>query len=483
MKVQVYLSFLVLVLICSSCVLYPRYQRPCVEVPDHWRFEANEAESYANYRWWEELGDPVLDCLIVESLENNYDIKVAIERVSQYAGQLMIARSQLYPQIGGLGTATREQISGDIFNFSFLPGFSRISNDFLSTLTASYQLDIWGKILSGSDAALARLISQEEVRRTVVLTVVSSVASAYILLRQFDKQLEISVNTYKSREESFHLATLRYLGGLTSELEAKQAESEMEVAEARVVQYELAVALQENLISVLVGHPPTAIPRGKLLEGMALSPSVPAGLPSALLEQRPDILAAEYNLIAANANIGVARAAFLPDFSLTGAYGNESTTLKDLLTGNATTWFYGLTILQAFYTGGRLTGQLQVAESIKWQAYYQYCQVVLDAFKEVDDSLVSYQKSRELFEVQRRRSAALSEALRLATLQYNNGQVDYLNVLDSERSLFNAQLDMVAAQGDSFLALVDLYRSLGGGWVIDADETALESFSNTAPCQ
>ena len=326
-----------------------------------------------------------------------------------------------------------------------------------------------GKIRSGSDAALAQLLSQEDARRTVILTLVGNVASAYVLLRQYDKQLEVSQRTLKSRTESFEIAKLRYLGGLTSELEAKQAEAEMDVAKASVLQFQLAIAIQENLLSILVGHPPGEIPRGPLLDTLALSPSVPAGIPSELLEQRPDILQAEHNLIAANAEIGVARAAFFPNISLTGSYGNESTALKNLFTGNTSTWIYGVTILQEIFTGGRLTGNLKVVESIKWQAYYQYCQTVLEAFKEVDDSLVSYQISRDLFEVQKRRSDALKETLHLANLQYSNGQVDYLNVLDSERSLFNAQLDMVGAQGDTFLSFVDLYTSLGGGWVIEAD--------------
>ena len=459
---------------CTSCiVLYPKYERPEVEVPDHWRFTADETDSYPNYRWWEQLDDCVLNSLIYESLEYNYSLKVAIETVYQYAGQLMIARSLLYPQVNGTGLGTREQISPELL--PPIPGFSPISNDFLAVLTATYELDIWGRIRSGSDAALAQLYAQVDVRRTVVLTLVQNVAAAYVLLRQYDKQLEVSRNTYDSRSESYRLAILRFEGGLTSELDARQAEAEMEVAAARVVQYELAVALQENLLSILIGRPPGDIPRGTLLSDLFLSPMVPAGLPSQLLEQRPDILAAEYNLIAANAQIGVAKAAFFPDISLTGSYGNESTQLNNLFSGNTTTWIYGMTIFQEIFTGGRLTGQLEVTESLKWQAYYQYFQTVLTAFKEVDDALVSYEKSRELFEAQERRSEALEAALHLARLQYSNGQVDYLNVLDSERSLFNAQLDMVSAQGDTYQSFVDLYAALGGGWVIDADNTATES--------
>lgn len=456
----------------TSCVLYPRYQRPCIDVPDHWRVQSDQAASYANYRWWEQLNDPILTALIYESLENNNNLKVAIETVYQYAGQLQVARSALYPQLTGNGYGTRQQISTAVF--PPFPGIRRITNDFLGVLSASYQLDIWGKIRSGSDAALAQLLAQEDARRTVILTLVGNVASAYVLLRQYDKQLEISRSTFTSRKESFNLAVLRYEGGLTSELEVKQAEGDMEVAAVRVLQFERAIAIQENLISVLVGHSPQVIPRGLLLDDMALSPTVPAGIPSALLEQRPDILQAEHALIAANAQIGVARAAFFPNISLTGTYGNESMALSNLFSGDSTTWIYGMEIFQELFTGGRLTGQLKISESLKWQAYYQYCQTVLEAFKEVDDSLVSYTLSRETFEVQKRRVAAMQEALRLATLQYDNGQVEYLNVLDAERNLFLAQLDMVNAQGDSFLSFVDLYTSLGGGWVIDADNFVTE---------
>jgi multidrug efflux system outer membrane protein len=418
------------VVLFGSCTLHPPYRRPCVEVPETWRIPVDESLSYCNYGWWEQFGDPQLNGLILEALEQNKDLKVAIARVYQFMGQLQVVNSAFYPQINATGSGSRQEVP---VGFSPLPlEIKRTSDDFILQLNASYELDIWGSIRSASESALAQLFAQVEARRTVVLTLVSSVASSYIELKQFYKQLDISRQTHKSRSESYDLALVRYHGGLTSELEPKQAKAEMETAAAQVIQFERLIALQENLISVLIGHPPQSIDSGLSLDELYMAFDVPAGIPSQILGQRPDILQAEWNLISANAEIGVARAQFFPNISLTGFYGNESFELSSLFTGPSRMWLYGVAFLQPIFTGGMLIGQLNVAEAEKWEAYYQYQQVVLTAFKEADDALISHQKSLELLKVTRLRVEALVDALSLATLQYNNGQVDYLNVLDAQ---------------------------------------------------
>jgi len=466
------ISFLFLFLFATSCTLHPPFERPSVEIPETWRISVDESSSYCNFRWWEQFEDPDLTALILEALESNRDLKVAIASVYQYAGQLQVSQAGLYPQIGASFTGSRQESSID-FNPNPV-GFPRVFNDFTCLLNASYDLDIWGSIRSANEASLAQLLAQEEARRSVVLTLVASVASAYIELKQFDEQLHISQDTYKSRVESYNLALLRYHGGITSELEPKQAKAEMETAAAQSLQFESAIAQQENLISLLVGHPPRAIRHGVPLDSLHLAEHVPAGIPSQVLEQRPDILQAEWNLTAANANIGVARAQFFPNITLTGSYGNESAALKRLLTSPAGLWFYGASLLQPLFTGGQLVGQLNVAEAQKLEAYYKYQQTVLNAFREVDDALVVHQKSKELLIVQDRRVQALVDALSLATLQYDNGQVDYLNVLDARRNLFSAQLEEAQAKSDTFLSLVNIYKALGGGWVGEADSWAVD---------
>lgn len=461
------LIFLIPLLAMQACVLHPPYRRPTLDIPLSWRIEGNEASSYANCSWWKQFNDPVLDDLIVEALNNNNDLKVAISRVYEFAARLMIARSQLYPQIDGVFKALRQETSIAIDTLP--PGFPRTTNQYFAFLQASYELDIWGKIRSASEAALARLLASIEARRTVVLTLVSAVASSYIQLLQYDLQLQISLKTLESRKESFQLAQLRFLGGLTSELEAKQSEAEMDEAATQVIEFQLLIAREENLLSILMGKPPEAIKRGIELTKLNLPPDIPIGIPSDVLIQRPDIMEAEENLISANAEIGVAKAQFFPDISLTGLYGNSSIELNKLFSGPSRMWEYGITLTQPLFTGWRLTGELRIAEAKKCEAYFQYRQAVLNAFKEVNDALVFHQQSKKQVDAQSKRVDALTVALQLATKQYENGQVDYLNVLDAQRNLFTAQLDLALAQSETFLSLISIYKTLGGGWVVEAD--------------
>lgn len=462
--------FFIFLLLLTGCTLSPRYERPPVEIPNNWRSLYNESTSNTNYTWWEQFGDPVLIELVDEALENNNDLKTAMCRVCEFIGRLEVVQSKMFPQINAFASGVRKEIPADVT--ALPPGVPRVFNQYDLIFSASYELDLWGKIYSATEAARAELMAQVNARRTVVVTLVSSVASTYILMRQYDMQLDISRQTLVSREEAYKIARARYLGGLTSELEVRQAEAERQTAAAQVLNFETLVAEQENLLSVLIGRPPQCMDRGMRVNEMFVPFNLPAGIPSEILDQRPDIMQAEDNLIAANASIGVARANFFPSITLTGQYGGESLVIGHLFSNPAKMWNYGIAIAQPLFTGGFLTGQLKIAEAIKCEAYYQYFQTVLNAFREVEDALIAHENFKKLDIVTKERVNALKEALHLANLQYNNGQTDYLNVLDAQRNLFAAQLDYAQALSNTLLSLIEIYRSLGGGWVVEADSIA-----------
>lgn len=471
----------VLILMTTSCVFRPNYTRPYVDTPQSWRLPSKEACCYANIRWWEELGDPVLNNLIIEALENNNDLKVAIASVDQYYGQFRVVYSQLFPQINGTASAIRQQNSIATNPLAILDNMKRV-NIYTAMLTASFEIDFWGRLSAASDSALALYLAQIQARKTVVLTLVSAVANAYVTLRQYDEQLKVSRETLKSFEVSQLLETDRFLGGAISELPVQQARSETDAAALQVKQLEILVAQQENLLSVLLGRNPDDVERGKALKQLTQPPCVPEGIPSDILEQRPDVMDAELNLIAAHSNVGVAKANFFPQISLTGSYGNQSLALHKLFTGNALTWQYGVNINQPIFNGGYYVAQLDIANAEEREALYRYYSVILNAFKEVNDALIAHSKSLEILEVQRDQVKALTKYLYLAQLEYDNGQVDYLNVLDAQRNLFSAQLDLVEAQAATFLTLIDIYKALGGGWVSEADVIAVEGEDNIQPC-
>jgi outer membrane protein, multidrug efflux system len=315
------------------------------------------------------------------------------------------------------------------------------------------------------------LLATEDGRRAILLTLVAAVANEYIALCALDKQLEISRRTADSRGESVRLFELRYKGGVVAELELEQVRSEYEQALAAIPDLERQIVLQENLISVLLGSNPGPIPRGRSLDELAL-PRVPAGLPSELLDRRPDLLQAEQNLVAANAEIGAAKALYFPTISLTGQAGTLSTQWSKLFTADSRTWNFGPTITLPIFTAGAIRGQVAQAEARQQQALYQYQQAIQTAFRETEDALVGQLKLREQLTVQARRVKALRGYARLARLRYDNGYTSFLEVLDAERSLFNAELDYTRNQGDLFQALVNLYKAMGGGWVVQANQLA-----------
>ncbi len=470
---KIIVSFALLSLLFSSCNFEPKYHRPCTEAPCRWRVPSDEETTCANVGWWEELGDPVLNTLISQALLNNKDLQAAIWRVGEFYARYQVESSLLYPQINSDGFALKQRFPEQA---SFLPaGFDPISPHYRFSFNLDYEVDFWGRVKSLSHASCARLLASVENRRTVVLSLVSAVAQSYILIRQLDRELEVAKGTLEDRKEYLRIAILRFKGGVTSEIEVTQATSVYEEALASIVVLEELIPIQENLLSVLLGESPTCIVRGKAIDKFSLPCEIPAGLPSELLERRPDILEVEYQLISANAAIGAARAAFFPKISLTSLYGGESFQLKHLFTGTSTAWAYGAQYLQQIFTGGRLRGELNLSIAQKQAMAFQYQQTVLNAFREVNDALIGHRQARELAAVEEKRVEAIREYLRLAWLRYYNGQTEYLTVLDAERQLFSVEIDLTKAQGNTFSTLVDLYKSLGGGWVLDADSCATSS--------
>jgi multidrug efflux system outer membrane protein len=449
-----------------GCMIGPSYQRPSVETPTSWRFEEKKAKEIANTAWWKQFDDPVLNELIQIALKENKDAKIAAARVEEFMGRYRTTRASLLPQVGAGASAGRSRVTGK--GPSPLDGTVNPANDFQVFLNANWEIDLWGKLRRATEAARADLLSTEEARRAIILTLVTSVASAYVNLRDLDTQLEIAKRTAKSREESYNLFQIRFRGGVISELELNQIKSEYEQALSTIPLIEKTIAQQENVLSVLLGRNSGPIPRGKTINELAL-PAVPAGLPSDLLANRPDIRQAEEDLIAANARIGVAKSLYFPTISLTGLFGFASTDLSNLFSGPAKVWSFAAPLTAPIFTGGAIRGQVKSAEAVQQQALVRYQQFIQTAFREVEDALIDQKRSRERLEIQSQQVLTLRNYARIARLRFDNGYTSYIEVLDAERSLFNAELSQAQTKGVLFQALVNLYKTMGGGWVVEAD--------------
>ena len=457
--------------VLTGCAIGPDYKRPAIDAPASWRFEEKETRDVANTTWWEQFNDPVLNNLIQISLNENKDLKIASARIERYVGQYWVARAGFFPQIAAGGSAGRSRISEQSLS-PLTPQITNPADSYqasLNSMTGSWEIDVWGRLRRATEAARADLLSSEEGRRAVILSLVSFVANAYINLRDLDKQLEVAERTVKSREDSYKLFTLRYNGGIISLLELSQVESEYEQTLSQIPVIKKNIAQQENALSVLLGRNPATIPRGRTIDELMLPP-VPEGLPSDLLERRPDIRQAEQALIAANARIGVARALYFPTITLTGLFGWSSTELSSLFTGPAQVWSWAGNFTGPVFTGGANMGQNMVAEAQHREVLILYQKTIQTAFREVEDALVGQKLIREQLAAQKRQVESLSTSVRVARLRYDNGYVSYIEVLDAERSLFNAELDYARTQGALFQAFVSLYSSMGGGWVTEADK-------------
>ena len=471
--------FPLLILTLFGCMVGPDYRRPAIETPPLWRFEEKEAREAANTAWWEQFDDHVLNELIQMALLENKDVRIAAARVEEFIGRDRTTRASLFPQLGAGASAGRSRVT-EKAPTPPSPLTSNPANDFQAFVNASWEIDLWGKLRRATEAARAELLGTEETRRAVILTLVTSVASAYVNLRDLDMQLQIATRTAKSREESYHLFQVRFRGGVISDLELNQTKSEYEEALSTIPVIEKAIAQQENLLSVLLGRNPGPVPRGKTIDQLVL-PAVPAGLPSDLLVNRPDIRQAETDLIAANARIGVARSQYFPRISLTALFGFESTDLSGLFSGPARVWNFVAPLTAPIFTGGAIQGQVKSAEAVQQQALLRYEQSVQTAFREVEDALIDQKRSREQLEIQAQQVTTLRNYARIARLRFDSGYTSYIEVLDAERSLFNAELSLAQTKGALFQALVTLYKAMGGGWVVEAARMTMKDRTRINP--
>ena len=461
---------IMLALLAGSCTVGPDYKRPAVDVPTGWRLSEKEAKDLAQTAWWAQFNDPILNNLITTALRENKDLMIAAARIEEYAGRYGIVRSGLFPQVGAAGQYTREQVTKTGDNRP-ATGYQTDTDTYSATLNASWEIDLWGRIRRSNESAQAQLLATEEARRGVILSLVSSVASAYINLRDLDRQLEISTQTAQSRGESYNLFQERFKGGVISDLELSQNRSQYEEALASIPGLEKAVTQQENGLSVLLGRNPGPVLRGKTIDTLSL-PAIVAGMPSDLLERRPDIRQAEQTLIAANAQIGVAKAAYFPTISLTGAYGSASGDLSNLFKGPSKVWQYSAPITMPIFTAGKIAGSVREAEAIQQQALISYQQTIQNAFREVDDALTNRAQTAKQLAAQKNQVDSLRQYAGIARMRYDNGYTDFLTVLDAERSLFNAELSYTQTQGALYLALINLYKAMGGGWIEGAEQVA-----------
>lgn len=455
----------ILVLVLTACTVGPDYKRPEVAVPQQWTIDYPAAVELSNMAWWRQFDDPALDQLVERAMRQNLDLQAAAARVDQYLGELETTRSQFFPQIGA-GANLSAQRAGGISSETAQVG-----------LNATWELDLWGRIRRANEASRARLLASEQGRRTVLMTLVANVAANYIALRGLDRQLSIARQTENAFSESYEIFKLRYEYGAISQLELSQARSLYESARKAGPRYESLIRQQENLLSVLIGQLPGEIPRGREIDDLP-APQIPAGLPSTLLERRPDILQAEQNLVAANAQIGVARAAYFPTISLTGLLGSVSGDLGGLLSGGSENSSLAAGIAGPLLNFGAVSGQVAQSEALQQQAMLQYRQTILEAFREVEDALVRTTKGREEAIVQNNQVEALASTAELARLQFDQGRVDYLQVLDAERSLFSAELEMVQKEIDLLGSLISVYKAMGGGWIAQADRLGSQTGKN-----
>jgi len=446
-----------------GCMVGPKYHRPAVQTPNSFRDLAENPQlqaqtaSYADLKWWQVFQDPKLQELVRTALKQNYDLQLAIERINAARFQLAVTRSSLFPQVSGSANFSggKENLEQSRYNFLTL------------TADAAFQLDFFGKLRRANEAARAQLLATEDARQVVVLSLVSDVASDYFTLLQLDLQLAITRETVKTQTDSVKLTQLRLEHGVATKLDVLQAQQVLDTANAQIPDLERQIAQEEDAISILLGNYPQDVARGVPLVDQTLPPEVPAGVPSSIIERRPDIREAEQILIAANANIGVAKAQFFPQISLTGggggSFGRDSV-FPSLFPTQLGTWSYGAQVSQPIFTGGALKGNLHLAESQQQQALIAYRQTIQRAFGDVSDALIGYEKLHQVRVRQQDTVADLQETVRISTLRYKGGTTTYLEVLDGQRSLFGAELTLAAARGDEYRSLVQLYKALGGGW-------------------
>jgi multidrug efflux system outer membrane protein len=451
-------------LLTAGCTVGPKYKRPDVAVPDSYRGAVYEQATQTqtvplgDQQWWDVFQDEQLRKLVRTALQQNYDLRIAASRVLEARAQLGITRADQFPTVNG-GAGVVDSRTGQS---KFFPPFETSTGQV--NLSAAWEIDFWGKFRRATEAARASLLASAWARQEVVSTLVANVAGAYFQLRALDLQLEIAKRTLKSRQESLRLTQLLADGGSTSLLDVRQAEQLVFTAGAEVPALEQQIEQQENFLSILLGQNPGDIARGLTLTEQSQPPEVPPGLPSSLLERRPDIRQAEEQLIAANAQIGVARAAYFPEISLSGTGGFQSSALTGLLTGPAGAWNFGAGLTQPIFTAGRIRSGVRLAEARQQTAVLVYQQSIQGAFRSVSDALVASRKTHEFRVQQESLFQSAQDAARLSHMRYTGGVTGYLEVLTNETNAFSAELGLAQARLNELLALVQLYEALGGGW-------------------
>ncbi len=450
-------------ILLAGCAVGPKYHRPAVQTPGVYRDLRDDpqaqaqAASFADLPWWQVFQDPQLQELIRIALKENYDLQLATERITAARAQVAITRSNLFPQVQGNGDFSGGKDSN-----------TRAKGNFLAlTADAAFQVDLFGRLRRATEASRAQFLATQDAQHTVILTLVSDVASDYFQLLDLDLQLRITQDTVKTQQESVKLTRLRLDHGVATKLDVLQAQQVLDTANAQIPDLERQIGQEEDAISILLGHYPESVRRGRPLAEQPLPPEVPPGMPSSLLERRPDIRQVEQNLIAANAEIGVARAAFFPQISLTGSGGGafgRSSLFSGLISSQAGIWSYGAQVTQPIFTGGALRGNLRLAESQHRQELIAYKQVIQLAFRDVSDALIGYQKLHQVRVAQETTVKDLQDTVSTSLVRYRGGITTYLEVLDGQRSLFIAELALAQARGDEYQSLVQLYKALGGGW-------------------
>ncbi|MEJ2516240.1 MAG: efflux transporter outer membrane subunit [Gammaproteobacteria bacterium] len=448
-------------LLAGGCTLGPDYERPPLETPATYVQPVQEGESFANIPWWELFGDPALQSLIRTALEENKDLGIAAARIEEFRALLGVTRADQFPTLDVAGSATRGRPSRNSFPGSLNDD---ISENYRLSADVFFEVDLFGRLRRSTEAARAELLATEEDRRSLTISLVSSVASSYMLLRDLDARLAIARRTVATRQSSLDIIRARFDKGTVPLLDVNQAEIELAGAEAAVAAAERGVAQTENALSVLLGRNPSAIPRGMPLRAQSLPPEVPAGLPSELLQRRPDVLSAEARLAAQTARIGIAEALRWPSLSLTGSLGLESAELSDLTSGDSDFWNVGAGLLAPVFNAGRNASRVEAEEARTRQALLTYEQAVQRAFLEVEDALVAVRTYRAEHAALQRQVAAARSAAELARARYDGGVTSYLEVLDTERSLFSAELSESETLGQYYGAIIQLYKALGGGW-------------------
>ncbi len=460
----------------SACAVGPDYQRPDVDTPTHYRsataqpVSANVLTVQPADAWWTGFSDPVLDKLIQAALANNRDLQSAIANVIKARGQLETTRAQFFPQLGASAGTARGQGSG--VGSAIVAPATSITNVSTLQLPASWQIDLFGGIRRQVEAASASEAAAVANRRAVALSVAGQMADSYIMLRALDQQLKITRQTLENYRTTLRIFELRFKYGTANMVQVSQIQSQVDQAQAAIPPLVKAIAEQENAINFLAGRNPGGVPRGKSIDQLAL-PVPPAGLPSELLERRPDVMNAEQQLIAANAQIGVAKAQYFPSISLTGTLGSSSTNLISLFSGPGKIWSVGAAATMPIFTAGAIAGQVTSAEAGQQMALAQYRKAVEAAFRDVDNALVATTENRKLVIARQQQVGTLMTYANLSSMQFNYGYADYLTVLNAEESLFQSQLQLVDAQRQEATSIVGIYMALGGGWAAADRETLI----------